>query len=364
MHYAQKQLMLDHIKAIHGTLKTTEGPPNLGINLPLSTKPTNSNSNSPHNNKDGVNINGQNKGEKKPSALSQNKTNSKSSADLKSPPSSGYTCKDCNSLFSSRELYVVHMRREHSKILKKHPCRQCDKSFSSSHSLCRHNRLKHTGLRKVYTCPHCPALSQPFTKRVLLDQHIQLMHGVKNVGGKTNNKEASPGKEMSLKSPKRKTEDDEGGPGLNSRGTISQPLKRLKVNILKVHKCAVCSFTTEDIAAFHKHIPQHKSDGSSYQCQECGLCYTSHHSLARHLFIVHRLKEPHGLARYKGRSKEDEESQRENQLDVTDENSDGTPNTKCKVCGKMFETEGNLNTHMRTHGMAFIKAKRLSAAEK
>ncbi|XP_030598830.1 zinc finger protein 532 [Archocentrus centrarchus] len=364
MHYAQKQLMLDHIKAIHGTLKTTEGPPNLGINLPLSTKPTNSNSNSPHKNKDGVNINGQNKGEKKPSALSLNKTNSKSSADLKSPPSSGYTCKDCNSLFSSRELYVVHMRREHGKILKKHPCRQCDKSFSSSHSLCRHNRLKHTGLRKVYTCPHCPALSQPFTKRVLLDQHIQLMHGVKNVGGKTNNKEASPGKEMSLKSPKRKREDDEGGPGLNSRGTISQPLKRLKVNILKVHKCAVCSFTTEDIAAFHEHIPQHKSDGSSYQCQECGLCYTSHHSLARHLFIVHRLKEPHGLARYKGRTKEDEESQRENQLDVTDENSDGTPNTKCKVCGKMFETEGNLNTHMRTHGMAFIKAKRLSAAEK
>lgn len=106
-----------HFQAIHGTLKTTEGPPNLGINLPLSTKPTNSNStNSPHNNKDGVNINGQNKGEKKPSALSLNKTNSRCSADVKSPPNSGYTCKDCNSLFSSRELYVVHMRREHGKV--------------------------------------------------------------------------------------------------------------------------------------------------------------------------------------------------------------------------------------------------------
>lgn len=136
------------------------------------------------------------------------------------------------------------------------------------------------------------------------------------------------------------------------------------MNILKVHKCAVCGFTTEDITAFHEHIPQHKSDGSSYQCQECGLCYTSHRSLARHLFIVHRLKEPQGLGRYNGRGKDDDESQRENQLDVMDENNDGTPNTKCKVCGKMFETEGNLNTHMRTHGMAFIKSKRLSAAEK
>ncbi|KAL7376382.1 hypothetical protein ABVT39_006833 [Epinephelus coioides] len=368
MHYAQKQLMLDHIKAIHGTLKTIEGPPNLGINLPLSTKPTNSNStnsNSPsnnNNNKDGGNINSQDKIEKKPSPSPLKKTNSSGSADIKNPASSGYTCGDCSTLFSSREVFVAHMRREHGKILKKHPCRQCDKSFSSSHSLCRHNRLKHKGLRKVYTCPHCPALSQPFTKRVLLDQHIHLMHGVKDPEGKTvssDHTETSPDKETTL-SPKRKPEEDEGSPSLNSRGFDSQPLKRLKVNILKVHKCAVCGFTTEDIAAFHEHIPQHKSDGSSYQCQECGLCYTSHRSLARHLFIVHRLKEPQGLARYNGRGKDDDESQRENQLDVTD----GTPNTKCKVCGKMFETEGNLNTHMRTHGMAFIKSKRLSATEK
>lgn len=226
------------------------------------------------------------------------------------------------------------------------------------------------------------------------------MHGVKDQEGKTvgtDNTEASPDKETVLLthrcthrrksscvnidfilsslnfplnltpqtiSPKRKSEEAEESPGLHHRGSNSQPLKRLKVNILKIHKCAVCSFTTEDVAAFHGHIPQHKSDGSSFQCQQCGLCYTSHHSLARHLFIVHRLKEPQGLGRCKGRGKDDDESQRENQLDVTDENSDGTPNTKCKVCAKVFETEGHLNTHMRTHGMAFIKSKRLSASEK
>ncbi|KAK5901035.1 hypothetical protein CgunFtcFv8_025946 [Champsocephalus gunnari] len=251
-------------------------------------------------------------------------------------------------------------KRQIIEILKKHPCRQCEKSFSSSHSLCRHNRLKHKELWKVYTCPHCPALSPPFSKRVLLDQHIHLTHGVKE--GKTvnsDNTEVLPDKDTTL-SPKRKPEEDEESPGLMSRGSGSQPLKRLKVNILKVQKCAVCGLTTEDIAAFHEHIPQHKSDGSSYQCQECGLCYTSHRSLARHLFIVHRLKEQQGLALYNGRGKDDDESQRENQLDVTDV----TPNTKCKVCGVRFETEGNLNTHMRTHGMAFIKSKRLSAAEK
>ncbi|XP_071385526.1 zinc finger protein 532 isoform X3 [Centroberyx affinis] len=372
MHY--QQALESSGQAIHGTLKTIEGPPNLGINLPLSTKPTNSNSNndnspsSNNNNRDGGNINGQDRGDKKPPPLPLKKSNSNCSVDLRNPPGPGYTCGDCDCLFTSREVFVAHMRREHGKILKKHPCRQCDKSFSSSHSLCRHNRLKHKGLRRVYPCPHCPALCQPFTKRVLLDQHIQLIHGVKDPEGKTvdpDNMEAIPVKEHSQTlSPKRKQEEDEGSPGLHPRGSDSQPLKKLKVNILKVHKCAVCGFTTEDITAFHEHIPQHKSDGSSYQCQECGLCYTSHHSLARHLFIVHRLKEPQGLARCNGRGNCGDESQRENQLDITDENNDGTPNTKCKVCGKMFETEGNLNTHMRTHGMAFIKSKRLSTAEK
>ncbi|XP_071385527.1 zinc finger protein 532 isoform X4 [Centroberyx affinis] len=280
-------------------------------------------------------------------------------------------CLECNEMFQDESSLAMHYQQaleSSGQILKKHPCRQCDKSFSSSHSLCRHNRLKHKGLRRVYPCPHCPALCQPFTKRVLLDQHIQLIHGVKDPEGKTvdpDNMEAIPVKEHSQTlSPKRKQEEDEGSPGLHPRGSDSQPLKKLKVNILKVHKCAVCGFTTEDITAFHEHIPQHKSDGSSYQCQECGLCYTSHHSLARHLFIVHRLKEPQGLARCNGRGNCGDESQRENQLDITDENNDGTPNTKCKVCGKMFETEGNLNTHMRTHGMAFIKSKRLSTAEK
>lgn len=110
---------MDSFQAIHGTLKTIEGPPNLGINLPLSTKPTHSNStnsNSPVNNnkKDGGNVTGQDKGEKKSSPSPLKKT--KSSADFKNPPGSGYTCGDCNNLFSSREVFVAHMRREHGKV--------------------------------------------------------------------------------------------------------------------------------------------------------------------------------------------------------------------------------------------------------
>nr|XP_055036261.1 zinc finger protein 532 isoform X2 [Misgurnus anguillicaudatus] len=372
VHYAQKQLMLDHIKSTHGTLKTVEGPPNLGINLPLSSKPTNSMS---PNNKEGGSVNHPEKGEKKLSSPTKKNSNG---TDLpkKKPNSSsspGWTCTECDRLFTQREVFIAHMKREHGKQLKKHPCRQCEKSFSSSHSLCRHNRIKHKGLRKVYSCPHCPEPSRTFTKRLLLEKHIQLMHGIKDSEVKlpadssitqaTEDKEQVPSPKRKLRSEDEEHEvgdgqldgpGDDGAPVQRAKTSTPQPLKKLKINVFKTHKCAVCSFTTEDIVRFHEHIPQHKTDVSSHQCRECGLCYTSHRSLARHLFIVHKLKEPQGIGRHNG--------QQENTPNP--EVNDGIPDTQCKVCSKTFETDGALNTHMRTHGMAFIKSKRLSAAEK
>uniref|UniRef100_A0A8D0FNU3 Zinc finger protein 532 n=2 Tax=Strix TaxID=36304 RepID=A0A8D0FNU3_STROC len=356
--YAQKQLMMDHIKSMHGTLKSVEGPPNLGINLPLSTKPTTQNS-AGHNKEDAKSVNGTEKLEKKsPSPIKK--------AEPKKVANPGWTCWECDRLFTQRDVYISHMRKEHGKQMKKHPCRQCDKSFSSSHSLCRHNRIKHKGIRKVYTCSHCPDSRRTFTKRLMLEKHIQLMHGIKDPDVKemtesTNMEEREVKEDTKVPSPKRKLEE----PVLEfrpPRGAITQPLKKLKINVFKVHKCAVCGFTTENLLQFHEHIPQHKSDGSSYQCRECGLCYTSHVSLSRHLFIVHKLKEPQPVSKQNGSG---EDNQQENKPNHEDESSDSTASDRrCKVCAKTFETEAALNTHMRTHGMAFIKSKRMSSAEK
>ncbi|XP_032738290.1 zinc finger protein 532 isoform X2 [Lontra canadensis] len=357
--YAQKQLMMDHIKSMHGTLKSIEGPPNLGINLPLSIKPATQNS-ANQNKEDTRSMNGKEKLEKKsPSPV-------KKSMEPKKVASPGWTCWECDRLFTQRDVYISHVRKEHGKQMKKHPCRQCDKSFSSSHSLCRHNRIKHKGIRKVYTCSHCPDSRRTFTKRLMLEKHIQLMHGIKDPDLKemteaTNEEETEIKEDTKVPSPKRKLEE----PVLEfrpARGAITQPLKKLKINVFKVHKCAVCGFTTENLLQFHEHIPQHKSDGSSYQCRECGLCYTSHVSLSRHLFIVHKLKEPQPVSKQNGAG---EENQQENKPSPEDESPDGTvSDRKCKVCAKTFETEAALNAHMRTHGMAFIKSKRVSSAEK
>ncbi|XP_058427350.1 zinc finger protein 532 isoform X3 [Marmota monax] len=346
-------------QSMHGTLKSIEGPPNLGINLPLSIKPATQNS-ANQNKEDTKSMNGKEKSEKKsPSPV-------KKSMESKKVASPGWTCWECDRLFTQRDVYISHMRKEHGKQMKKHPCRQCDKSFSSSHSLCRHNRIKHKGIRKVYTCSHCPDSRRTFTKRLMLEKHIQLMHGIKDPDLKemteaTNEEETEIKEDTKVPSPKRKLEE----PVLEfrpPRGAITQPLKKLKINVFKVHKCAVCGFTTENLLQFHEHIPQHKSDGSSYQCRECGLCYTSHVSLSRHLFIVHKLKEPQPVSKQNGAG---EDIQQENKPNPEDEAADGVASDrKCKVCAKTFETEAALNTHMRTHGMAFIKSKRMSSAEK
>ncbi|XP_006837589.1 PREDICTED: zinc finger protein 532 [Chrysochloris asiatica] len=356
--YAQKQLMMDHIKSMHGTLKSIEGPPNLGINLPLSIKPATQNS-ANQNKEDTKIMNGKEKLEKKsPSPV-------KKSMEPKKVASPGWTCWECDRLFTQRDVYISHVRKEHGKQMKKHPCRQCDKSFSSSHSLCRHNRIKHKGIRKVYTCSHCPDSRCTFSKRLMLEKHIQLMHGIKDPDVKemtegTNEEESDVKEDAKAPSPKRKLEE----PVLEfrpPRGAITQPLKKLKINVFKVHKCAVCGFTTENLLQFHEHIPQHKSDGSSYQCRECGLCYTSNVSLSRHLFIVHKLKEVQPVSKQNGAGDEGQQSK----PSAEDNTAEGTESDrKCKVCAKAFETEAALNTHMRTHGMAFIKSKRMSSAEK
>lgn len=71
-------------------------------------------------------------------------------------------------------------------------------------------------------------------------------------------------------------------------GLEAPSAKRLKTQF----RCSKCGFVTDDNARFQQHIPQHKSDENTPQCLHCGLCFTSVLSLNRHLFIVHKVKDP------------------------------------------------------------------------
>lgn len=79
--------------------------------------------------------------------------------------------------------------------------------------------------------------------------------------------------------------------GKGRAGSLQAPsAKRLKTQ----YRCSKCGFVTDDSAQFQQHIPQHKTDENTPQCLHCGLCFTSVLSLKRHLFIVHKVKDPEG----------------------------------------------------------------------
>lgn len=142
-------------------------------------------------------------------------------------------------------------------------------------------------------------------------------------------------------------------------------------------RCAPCGFTTEKQSSFLEHISQHRrggTEGSSLQCLQCGACFTSTFSLSRHRFITHKLRD--GFTDNQqalGVNPAPSPSNGKNHDDKSslDDSAPASPSSQpsiaqgkeeedtlaCKVCGKHFEKATDLNTHFRTHGMAFINAR-------
>ncbi|XP_029909129.1 zinc finger protein 592 isoform X2 [Myripristis murdjan] len=204
----------------------------------------------------------------------------------------GWTCGECLQWFPDRDAYVSHMKTNHGRSLKRYPCRQCERSFNSTTSLRRHIRNDHDGKHKIYTCWYCTDTNTIFGTSVMLKNHISLMHGIKNPDLSLMPKTATVDSNKSLaeghisKRPAVGTQDEGQDGGGGSRDVPSA--KRLKAQF----RCSKCGFVTEDSTQFQQHIPQHKTDGNTPQCLHCGLCFTSLLSLNRHLFIVHKVKDP------------------------------------------------------------------------
>ena len=123
-------------------------------------------------------------------------------------------------------------------------------------------------------------------------------------------------------------------------------------------------------AVFMTHIVGHKTEKDSIQCADCGVCFAAEPSLRRHLIVAHKIREfsayltrvaevSRSLDRKSARNRAEEAaSRRSSPASVS--SSDGGGPKECNVCYKPFESDAALKTHMRTHGMAFIRSKRFS----
>ncbi|NXG48018.1 ZN592 protein, partial [Psilopogon haemacephalus] len=298
--YMQKQQLMQHVKAVHGVPQSPEelssfrqraekASRNQVHTPPKELSAASRTSHSPLQRKD----------------LRVEVHNSEAKSRLRR---AGWTCRECSQWIPDRETYVSHMKRNHGRPMKRFPCRQCERSFNASNSLRRHIRNNHDTARKVYTCWYCTDETQTFPQPFMLENHISLMHGIKNPDlsqmAKAKAAERDPAE---AKSPKRMAMVE---PGEVESGTGPEvpAAKRLK----GLWRCAKCGFATALGVEFRQHIPQHRADSSSAQCLLCGLCYTSHSSLSRHLFIVHKVKED---------EEEEEEEEEETRLKLKGESS-------------------------------------------
>uniref|UniRef100_A0A8C6YTC1 Zinc finger protein 687 n=1 Tax=Nothoprocta perdicaria TaxID=30464 RepID=A0A8C6YTC1_NOTPE len=347
--FAQKRTMLEHLKNTHQPQKPKEDlakkaavlltPKQEPVETPVSKISEESSSSTEE--------------DEPPSSPELRKTK-RSRFQRKTDPASkskgsGWTCGVCHSWFPERDEYVSHMKKDHGKSVKKFPCRLCERSFCSAPSLRRHVRVNHEGIKRVYPCRYCTEGKRTFSSRLILEKHIQVRHGLRGPGPKD-----LLGSSRAVSGRKRKASSDEGDSCSEEPDSTTPPAKTPKGERKAPFRCRKCGYVASSAADFQEHIPQHRTDESAQQCRECGLCFTSQVSLNRHRFISHKKK--------KGAAGEAEEPAPRSPREAgAPPAADGS--LACTVCGRGFDSQLNLKTHFRTHGMAFIRARQNASPE-
>ncbi|CAL8247226.1 unnamed protein product [Lota lota] len=385
--YSQRSSLVDHIAASHKTVPAkAEPPPALApASRPRATVKTESS--------DGEDWRDE-----------EDKDETVNGERSRAP--SGWNCLPCQMHYAEREVFLAHMAQQHGKVgcicvlftLKKFPCTKCEGAFTTTSSLRRHIRVKHKGMNRGFHCKLCTKGQKTFNSRVMLERHIQLRHGTAAVSqdfslgasgldDSSSEQDGGSGCVPGRRIPRR-AEPEEASVGGTS------PAKRTRLSTAAAptppalpesgFRCAPCGFTTEDQGVFLEHIPQHRTEGPAgvgQQCLHCGACFTSSSSLSRHRFITHKVRDTPvdhhqapgdrltSAASPGPSGSHDDLSQQGGMLPLSPASQaaappgrDGEGRLPCRVCGKAFDRASDLNTHFRTHGMAFINAK--NAAEK
>uniref|UniRef100_A0A671PPQ2 Zinc finger protein 687-like n=1 Tax=Sinocyclocheilus anshuiensis TaxID=1608454 RepID=A0A671PPQ2_9TELE len=362
--YAQKGSMMEHIKTVHRGLSVkAETPPTTSspVSAPSSNsiskpKPTENNSDElsqgqGEEDEEGEEEEGEHEGEER----DEGEEEENEEEDQVSSPESGsmeWRCKECKKRFTEREEYIDHMKNEHDTVV--------NEEFSQQPSLPLPVKGKRT-----------------FSSRLILEKHIRVRHGIRarqttdRPNAPNTRKRSLPGEGTGSSSEL----DNEGGAPPVGGGAdtddvagedASGPAKRTRVSENRppeqeeddgMFRCTPCGFISQDWEEFQRHIPIHcDAENAPQQCLQCGACFASAGSLSRHKFITHRLRQ--GQHDNRAGNTSPGASPQDGSPSSPKAGEEGEGGVSCRVCGRRFDKASDLNTHFRTHGMAFITAHR------
>lgn len=389
--YAQKGSMMEHIKTVHrGLLAKADTPPT--TTSPASAPVSNSTSKpkSTENTSDELSQ-GQGEeeeegeeeeGEREQEGEEREEEDEEEENDEEEQPSSPesgsleWRCRECKKRYADREDYINHMKEEHDKVIKNFPCKLCERSFTTANSLRRHVRVIHEGVKRVFNCPHCSEGKRTFSSRLILEKHLRVRHGVKtrqstDRQSAPNTRKRSAPSEGAGSSSELDNEggappgggggadtdnvagDDSSGPAKRTRASENRPVEQQEEDD-GTYRCTPCGYTTQDWDEFQHHIPIHcDAENAPQQCLQCGACFASAGSLSRHKFITHRLRQGQ-----RGENTSPSGMPQDGSPSSPKAGEEGEGGASCRVCGRRFDKASDLNTHFRTHGMAFIAAHR------
>ncbi|XP_005111698.1 zinc finger protein 532 [Aplysia californica] len=253
------------------------------------------------------------------------------------------------------------------------PCLLCGMTFVNKTDHDEHVSRMHDGTRIVYYCMACKKRGKMkmFKKRQVVVKHIAVKHRLTGAAAinkliKQVEQNVTSGKELVASSSN------------SDKTTDAPPPKRLRIEAQGDFLCGKCAFSCSDSEEFSKHISSHNAKQEP-QCPECGLCFTVASAMNKHLFAVHKIKEIDEYLKEKGliESEEEEEEEMDTQpvqvyplpcVSINDNESSAAKRKtrqvveknplECNVCYKVFDSEATLKTHMRNHGMAFIRSRR------
>uniref|UniRef100_A0A9J8D0Z4 Zinc finger protein 687b n=1 Tax=Cyprinus carpio carpio TaxID=630221 RepID=A0A9J8D0Z4_CYPCA len=381
--YAQKGSMMEHIKTVHRGLSVkAEAPPTTSspVSAPSSNsiskpKPTENNSDElsqgqGEEDEEGEEEEGEHEGEER----DEGEEEENEEEDQLSSPESGsmeWRCKECKKRFAEREEYIDHMKNEHGTVnILKIPLQTPSSTFCPSNS---------AYIVHIYTAllRHCSEGKRTFSSRLILEKHIRVRHGIRarqttdRPNAPNTRKRSLPGEGAGSSS----EIDNEGGAPPVGGGTdtddaagedASCPAKRTRASENRTpeqeeddgtFRCTPCGFTSQDWEEFQRHIPIHcDAENAPQQCLQCGACFASAGSLSRHKFITHRLRQ--GQHDNRGGNASPGTSPQDGSPSSPKAGEEGEGGVSCRVCSRRFDKASDLNTHFRTHGMAFITAHR------